>query len=84
MFYIYLIFFFTYRFVFLALMEYALVNIVMGDGPDAPPTQKNDNKKKGSKGEMLISHLLGDKVMLFYIIKVINTQITNILFIIKL
>lgn len=28
------------RFVFLALMEYALVNIVLGDGPEAPPKTK--------------------------------------------
>ena len=34
-------------FVFLALMEYALVNIVLGDGPEVPP--KNKKKDEGEK-----------------------------------
>ncbi|XP_050707045.1 glycine receptor subunit alpha-4-like [Eriocheir sinensis] len=35
-------------FVFLALMEYALVNIVLGDGPEVPPKNKDKHGKAGS------------------------------------
>ncbi|XP_063854184.1 glycine receptor subunit alpha-4-like [Scylla paramamosain] len=34
-------------FVFLALMEYALVNIVLGDGPEVPPKNKGGAEKQG-------------------------------------
>ena len=45
-------------------MEYALVNIVLGDGPDAPNTQKNQSgQRKSSKAGIIISQLLGEKVV---------------------
>ncbi|XP_066980949.1 glycine receptor subunit alpha-4-like [Macrobrachium rosenbergii] len=47
-------------FVFLALMEYALVNIVLGDGPETPP-KKNPPPEKDTKSLQVPSRYFSDK-----------------------
>ncbi|XP_069172967.1 glycine receptor subunit alpha-4 isoform X3 [Procambarus clarkii] len=45
-------------FVFLALMEYALVNVVLGDGPDTPPKNPKPTEKEAKS---LHHHFSSDK-----------------------
>ncbi|XP_042209110.1 glycine receptor subunit alpha-4-like [Homarus americanus] len=48
-------------FVFLALMEYALVNVVLGDGPDTPTKSKPSEKESRSGFHHHHHHICADK-----------------------
>ena len=48
---------FFFSFVFLALMEYALVNVVLGDGPEGGSSSKNE-KKEDKKSKLVVPMFL--------------------------